>query len=106
MAKIDEIMDNDMMDISGQNMPNSAYSMAQRDRYQEAEMQRRQQDENDRIERQNAPLLSKLQEQIDILKKESEISRKNEKSSSIVSWLSIGIAIVSLAFTVIVHFVG
>ena len=106
MAKIDEIMDNDMMDISGQNMPNSAYSMVQRDRYQEAEMQRRQQDENDRIERQNAPLLSKLQEQIDILKKESEISRKNEKSSSIVSWLSIGIAIVSLAFTVIVHFVG
>ena len=106
MAKIDEIMDNDMMDISEQNMPNSAYAMAQRDRYQEAEMQRRQQDENDRIERQNAPLLSKLQEQIDILKKESEISRKNEKSSSIVSWLSIGIAIVSLAFTVIAYFVG
>ena len=106
MAKIDEIMDNDMMDISEQNMPNSAYSMAQRDRYQEAEMQRRQQDENDRIERQNAPLLSKLQEQIDILEKESEISRKNEKSSSVVSWISIGIAIVSLAFTVIVYFVG
>ncbi len=106
MAKIDEIMDNDMMDISGQNMPNSAYSMMQRNNFHEAEMQRRQQDENDRIERQNAPLLSKLQEQIDILKKEKEISRKNEKVSSIVSWLSIGIAIVSLAFTVIVHFVG
>lgn len=106
MAKIDEIMDNDMMDISGQNMPNSAYSMMQRNNCHEAEMQRREQEENDRIERQNAPLLSKLQEQIDILKKESEISRKNEKSSSIVSWLSIGIAIVSLAFTVIVHFVG
>lgn len=106
MAKIDEIMDNDMMDISGQNMPNSAYSMVQRNRYQEAETQRRQQDENDRIERQNAPLLKKMQEQIDILKKENEISRKNEKASSIVSWLSIGIAIVSLAFTVIAHFVG
>ncbi len=101
MVEIDEIMD-----ISGQNMPNSAYSMMQRNNFHEAEMQRRQQDENDRIERQNAPLLSKLQEQIDILKKEKEISRKNEKVSSIVSWLSIGIAIVSLAFTVIVHFVG
>lgn len=95
-----------MMDISEQNMLNSAYSMVQRTHYQEAETQRRQQDENDRIERQNTPLLNKLQEQIDFLKKEKEISRKNEKASSIVSWLSIGIAIVSLAFTVIVHFVG
>mgnify|MGYP006987516031 CR=1 FL=1 len=101
MMKIDEIMD-----TSGQNMPNSAYSMMQRNNCHEAEMQRREQEENDRIERQNAPLLSKLQEQIDILKNESEISRKNEKSSSIVSWFSIGIAIVSLAFTMIAYFVG
>lgn len=105
MAKIDEIMSGVETDIVGQGMPNSAYTMLKTIDHNVKAKQSRVQEENRRIEQQNAPLLEKLQKQIDLLTEEAKMARKNEKSTAIVSWISIGIAFASLVCAILLHFI-
>ncbi len=103
MAKIDEIMSGVETDIVGQGMPNSAYTMSKTIDHNVKAKQSRVQEENRRIEQQNAPLLEKLQKQIDLLTEEAKMARKNEKSTAIVSWISIGIAVATFVFSVVAY---
>ncbi len=105
MAKIDEIMSGIEADMVGQGMPNSAYTMSKTIDHNVKAKQSRVQEENRRIEQQNAPLLEKLQKQIDLLTEEAKMARKNEKSTAIVSWISIGIAFASLVCAILLHFI-
>lgn len=104
MAKIDEIMSGVETDVAGQEMPNSAYMMSKVIDHNVKAKQLREQEENRRIEQQNAPLLEKLQKQIDLLTEEAKITRKNEKSTAIVSWISIGIAIATFVLSIVTYF--
>lgn len=105
MAKIDEIMNGVETDMVGQGIPNSAYTMSKTIDHNVKAKQSRVQEENRRIEQQNAPLLEKLQKQIDLLTEEAKMARKNEKSTAIVSWISIGIAFASLVCAILLHFI-
>lgn len=105
MAKIDEIMNGVETDIVEQGMPNSAYTMSKTIDHNVKAKQSRVQEENRRIEQQNAPLLEKLQKQIDLLTEEAKMARKNEKSTAIVTWISIGIAFASLVCAILLHFI-
>lgn len=104
MAKIDEIMSGVETDVAGQGMPNSAYTMSKVIDHNVKAKQLREQEENRRIEQQNAPLLEKLQKQIDLLTEEAKMARKNEKSTAIVSWISIGIAIATFVLSIVTYF--
>lgn len=75
--------------------------------------------EQDRIDRQNAPFLKEmeqqtkaLQEQVELLKKDVELAQQREadakkeaRNAKITAWVSIAIAIVSIAVSAVLHFV-
>ena len=116
----------DIDDYIQSQMPHSAYSASvMRDKLENAKRQEEIKEQS-KIERQNAPLIKELQtivaktqeqnkklsEQIKLQKEEIkrqkqdiERVRKSERRANIRSWISIGVAIISLVATIVIAIV-
>ncbi len=98
---------------------NSAYELSMMKKASETLQEDMRRQEQDRIDRQNAPILkameqqtNALREQIDLLKKDVELTQQREadakkeaRHAKITAWVSIAIAIVSIAVSAVLHFV-
>lgn len=111
-------MSNWLQDMNEQ-VANSAYELSMMKKASETLQEDMRRQEQDRIDRQNAPILKvmeqqtkALQEQVDLLKKDVELAQQREadakkeaRHAKITAWVSIAIAIVSIAVSVVLHFV-
>ena len=95
------------------NYINSAYALLKKAQADEVVEQRRRQEEQERIDRQNAPIIKELKEQNELLRQElknvkeqEEKALKEAKRSNRNFWISTGIAIAAIVVSAVLHFVG
>lgn len=96
---------------------NSAYELSMMKKASETLQEDMRRQEQDRIDRQNAPLLkamkqqtNALQEQVDLLKKDIELAQQREadakkeaRHAKITAWVSIAVAVISIIVSVILN---
>ena len=96
---------------------NSAYELSMMKKASETLQEDMRRQEQDRIDRQNAPLLKALeqqrkalQEQVDLLKKDVELAQQREvdakkeaRHAKITAWVSIAVAVISIIVSVILY---
>ena len=96
---------------------NSAYELSTLKKASETLQEDMRRQEQERIDRQNAPLLkameqqtNALREQVDLLKKDVELAQQREakaekeaKHAKMTAWVSIAVAVVSIVVSVILY---